>query len=68
MGRRSNSAALAGAMAISAYVVGTLVRVFAGIALYRKGRPRGGYAATMTGAKQAGRLIGAFHKQILRTR
>ncbi len=55
-------------MAISAYVVGTLVRVFAGIALYRMGRPRGGYAATMTRAKQAGRLIGVFHKQILKTR
>ncbi len=37
MGRQSNSAAPAGAMAINAYVVGTLVIVFAGIALYRMG-------------------------------
>ena len=37
MGRQSNSTALAGAMAINAYVVGTLVRVFARIALYRMG-------------------------------
>ena len=55
-------------MAINAYVVGTLVIVFVRIALYRMGRPRGGYAATMNRAKQAGRLIGVFHKQILRTR
>ena len=32
-----SSAALAGAMAINAYVVGALVIVFAGIALYRMG-------------------------------
>jgi hypothetical protein len=37
LGRQSNSAALAGAMAINAYVVGTLVIVFSGIALYRMG-------------------------------
>jgi hypothetical protein len=37
LGRQSNSAALAGAMAINAYVVGTLVIVFPGIALYRMG-------------------------------
>ena len=32
-----SSASLAGAMAINAYVVGALVIIFAGIALYRMG-------------------------------
>jgi hypothetical protein len=43
LGRQSNSAALAGAMAINAYVVGILVIVFAGITLYRMG-----YSGTTT--------------------
>lgn len=35
-----SSAALAGAMAINAYIVGALVIVFAGIALYRMGQSK----------------------------